>query len=222
MKHVLIDLDGTLTDPQEGILACIEYALVKLGVPVPAAETLKSFIGPPLQQTFLAICDDQALADRAVALYRERFTDKGLYENRVYDGIPECLSQLKAAGSTLYVATSKPTVYSTRIIDHFGLTAYFAQIYGSELDGTRTNKTDLLAHILASEGIAAEDSVMIGDRRYDIVGATNHGLASVGVLWGYGSEEELRTAGATTVCTSPEALFETIADLSRGKRGRCT
>lgn len=213
MKHILIDLDGTLTDPQEGILACIGYALAKLGLTVPDSAVLKSFIGPPLQQTFLEICGEEALAAEGVALYRERFSVKGLYENSVYEGIPECLAQLKASGSTLYVATSKPTVYSQRIIEHFGLAAYFAQVYGSELDGTRTDKTDLLAHILACEGIAAREAVMIGDRRYDIVGAKNHGLASVGVLWGYGSETELSSAGASTLCASPGALFATIAGL---------
>lgn len=214
MKHVLIDLDGTLTDPKEGIVGCIVYALEKMGVALPDSPPLESYIGPPLQQTFRDICQDNVLADEGVRLYRERFTDQGLYENRVFDGIPETLGRLREAGSTLYVATSKPTVYSKRIIEHFDLDGYFKHVYGSELDGTRSDKTDLLAHIMASENIAAEDAVMIGDRRYDIVGANNHAMASVGVLWGYGSKQELSDAGATAICAEPNMLFETVTRLS--------
>lgn len=213
MKHVLIDLDGTLTDPQEGIVACIEFALAKLNIEVPESTDLKRYIGPPLQQTFKALCKDDSLAAQGVRFYRERFTDQGLYENKVYDGIPQCLQLLRDAGSTLYVATSKPTVYSLRIVEHFGLTPYFAQVYGSELDGTRADKTDLLAHVLSTEGVPASEAVMVGDRRYDIVGATNHGVKSVGVLWGYGGEEELSAAGATALCSAPDALFDTVQGL---------
>ncbi|MFK7974861.1 MAG: HAD family hydrolase [Halioglobus sp.] len=213
MKHILIDLDGTLTDPKEGIVACIEYALEKLGIAVPDSPPLESYIGPPLLQTFRELCHDDVIAEEGVRLYRERFTDQGLYENRVFDGIRENLQQLRQAQSTLYVATSKPTVYSQRIIDHFGLNTYFKHVYGSELDGTRSDKTDLLAHIISTEKIAASDAVMIGDRRYDIVGANNHGMRSVGVLWGYGSEDELRDAGATALCAQPASLFDTVAKL---------
>lgn len=213
MKHVLIDLDGTLTDPREGIVACIEYALAKLEITRDDDVPLESYIGPPLLQTFRALCSGEGEAVEAVRLYRERFGTQGLYENSVFQGIPECLASLRKAGYILYVATSKPTVYSTRIIDHFQLSGHFAQVHGSHLDGTNSDKTDLLAHILDTEGIAPEDAVMIGDRRYDIVGARNHQVATIGVLWGYGSEEELLAAGADALCAHPDALFEAVVSM---------
>jgi len=212
-NHVLLDLDGTLTDPEEGITACIRYALERLDVAVAADVELASFIGPPLLQTFQQLCGSHAQATEGVRLYRERFATVGLYENRVYDGIEASLEKLCSQGFRLYVATSKPGVYASRIIEHFELNKFFANVYGSELDGVRSDKTDLLAYILQQESISAQDAVMVGDRRYDMRGARNHGIACVGALWGFGSEAELREAGADALCEHPAALSETVASM---------
>ena len=213
MAHVLLDLDGTLTDPEEGITACIRYALDKLGIAAPTDTVLASYIGPPLLHTFRKLCRTEHEATEGVRLYRERFSTKGLYENRVYEGIVSALEQFAAAGYTLCVATSKPGVYATRIVEHFELAHFFGAVYGSELDGRLSDKTELIAHILSTEGLAADQAVMIGDRRYDVVGANNHGVRSVGVLWGFGSESELRDAGANALCNRPDALFDTVSAL---------
>lgn len=213
MKHVLFDLDGTLTDPKEGIVACIRYALQKLEIEIEETVRLESYIGPPLFDTFRALCDSDALANEGVAYYRERFTDTGLYENRVFDGIPQCLERLGQEVGSIHVATSKPTVYSKRIIEHFGLDDYFGTVYGSELDGSLSDKTELLAHIVTMEGLSPEDVVMIGDRKFDIAGAKNNGMQSVGVLWGYGDEQELETAGADALCAHPDELAAQVLAL---------
>ena len=146
-------------------------------------------------------------------LYRERFGEIGLFENEVYAGIPEALAALTAAGDRLFVATSKPTVYAERIIDHFGLTAHFECVFGSELDGTRTEKSDLLGWIIAHNDLAASETIMIGDRRHDIAGARHNGLRSIGVLYGFGAREELVAAGADRLCTQPDDLAGVVAEL---------
>lgn len=207
MTAVCFDLDGTLTDPKEGILGSIRYALEKLGYPVPADDDeLTWCIGPPLLGSFETLTGDSQEAVRAVAAYRERFGDIGLYENAVYPGIREVLEALSDQGRPLYVATSKPTVYATRILEHFELSDYFERIFGSELDGTRADKTDLLAWVLSEAGLEAASTVMIGDRRHDITGARNNAMGSIGVLYGYGDEAELTEAGAGRLCESPEDL----------------
>ncbi len=153
--NLLFDLDGTLTDPFPGIRKCISYALDKIGRQLPPRESLRWCIGPPLKDSFakLLASDDEELVGKAITFYRERFSAVGLFENRVYEGIPEALEALQGDGHTLYVATSKPTVYAERIIDHFNLHRYFKRIYGSELDGTRSDKTSLISHILKRESI---------------------------------------------------------------------
>ena len=180
--HILFDLDGTLTDPKMGIIACIRFALSKLDIEIDKDINLESFIGPPLRDTFRELCGNDVIVENAVSLYRERFSTKGLFENQVYDGIPECLNRLMDKADSIHVATSKPTVYSEKIIEHFSLSRYFNMVYGSNLDGSLSNKTDLLSHILENECLLPQDTVMIGDRSFDIVGAKNHGIRAIGVL----------------------------------------
>ena len=208
--YVFFDLDGTLTDPKEGILGCIKFALSSLNIGIDENVELKTFIGPPLRDTFQHLCENDILAEKAVSLYRERFSSIGLYENHLYDGIKECLESLVGKVRSNYVVTSKPTGFSERIVEHFNISDHFEVVYGSNLDGSLGDKTELLAHVLSSEGINPEDSVMIGDRKYDVIGARNHGIRSIGVLWGYGSELELREAGADSICENPLHLHDHI------------
>jgi phosphoglycolate phosphatase len=208
VKAVLFDLDGTLTDPREGITRSIAYALERMGVAPPALDALTFAIGPPLRRSLATLIGDEtpAAIERALALYRERFADVGLYENAVYDGIVDALHAISGNGATLYVATSKPRVYAERIVRHFGLDAHFAAIHGCELDGTREDKRDLLAHLLPHHGLDASHCAMIGDRGADMAAARHHGVRAVGVLWGYGSRAELTEAGAHSFCASPAEL----------------
>lgn len=217
--HLLIDLDGTLTDPFPGITNCIRHALVALGRPPPPAESLRWCIGPPLKTSFAVLLGprDAHLADEAVERYRERFGSIGLFENAVYPGIEGVLADLTTHGHHLCVATSKPTVFAERIIEHFGLEKYFHAVNGSELDGTRSDKAGLIAHILERDAIAADDAVMIGDREYDMQGAALNRVAGLGVLWGYGSREELEASGARACIASPGNLPEAVARLSSGR-----
>ncbi|PVB60986.1 HAD family hydrolase [Labrenzia sp. 011] len=205
---LLFDLDGTLTDPFEGITRSIRYALEKMGAPVPAAEELRWCIGPPLPESFRVLLgtDDQSRLAQAVAFYRERYTVTGLFENALIEGIPETLARLTAAGYCLHVCTSKPHVYARRIVEHFGLMSYFGKVYGSELDGTRSAKSDLIAHILEQEAVGAAQAVMIGDRKHDLIGANANGVAGIGVLWGYGSREELEMENPMLIVEEPEEI----------------
>jgi phosphoglycolate phosphatase len=210
MNDIFFDLDGTLTDPKPGITGSIQYALEKLDLPVPSQDELTWCIGPPLRASFVTLLGGEALADRAVALYRERFADTGLYENSVYPDIEHILAALRQSPRRLFVATSKPHVFAERIIDHFGLTSYFEQVFGSELDGTRVNKGELLAYAIKTTGVDPSQALMIGDRSHDMVGATNNGMRGIGVLYGYGSKDELVAAGASHLCATPRALLEHI------------
>lgn len=214
---LLFDLDGTLTDPRIGIVGCLRHALDRLAVPSPSDEELAAFIGPPLRRTFASLLgtSDAWRIARAIALYRERFAVTGAYENRVYDGIPEMLAASARAGSVRFVATSKPAIYAERIVRHFGLAAHFTRVYGAELDGRREHKAELLAHLLAAEGLPAEAVVMIGDRGLDVAAARSNGMRSIGVLWGYGSERELREAGADRLCAAPGDLLACVAEIGR-------
>ena len=210
MNTVFFDLDGTLTDPKEGITRCIQYALNALDAPVPETDELLWCIGPPLRASFETLLGDEARAQDAVTLYRDRFTDTGLYENDLYTGIPETLQALRDAGKRLFVATSKPHVYANRIVEHFGVDGHFERVFGSELDGTRVDKTELLAYGLAETGADSKDTVMIGDREHDMIGAANNGLFSIGVLYGYGTREELHSAGARRLAEAPDGISEIV------------
>jgi phosphoglycolate phosphatase len=210
MNTIFFDLDGTLTDPKPGITGSIQYALQKLDLPVPSQDELTWCIGPPLRASFVTLLGAENLADRAVALYRERFADVGLYENSVYPDIEHILAALRQSPRRLFVATSKPRIFAERIIDHFGLTSHFEYVFGSELDGTRVNKSELLAYAIETTGVDPQHALMIGDRSHDIVGAKNNGMRGIGVLYGYGSREELIEAGASHLCATPRALLEHI------------
>lgn len=201
---IFFDLDGTLTDPKIGIVRCIEYALDRLAIERPDGD-LTWCIGPPLADSFTHMLGDRVLAQRAVTHYRERFADIGLFENEVYEGIAPALARLTAK-ARLFVATTKPTVYAERIVAHFGLASHFEAVCGSELDGIRADKTDLLSWMLNKHKIAAEGVTMVGDRQHDVIGARNNGLKSVGVLWGYGTRAELETAGATAIFSRRDEL----------------
>lgn len=214
MRTVFFDLDGTLTDPKPGIVRSIQYALERLGRPVPEEDALLWCIGPPLRSSFVQLLEGEEEADRAVALYRERFGDVGLFENALYPGIEALLTRLASSGRNLHVATSKPHLYATRIVEHFGLSACFGEVFGSELSGERTHKGELLAHALAESGAKASASVMIGDRSHDMIGAQKNGVAGVGVLYGYGSREELVRAGARTIVERIDELEGVLETLS--------
>lgn len=202
--HIYFDLDGTLTDPFEGISKSILYALARLDAVPPNAEKLRDFIGPPLQVTFTELLGaDQA--GRALVLYRERFADVGWRENVPYAGIHEALEILQSAGNTLFVATTKPWVFAEKIVDHFAMGNYFTAVFGSELDGTRVDKSELLRWALPQNS-SGRSATMIGDRSHDIVGALNNGMDALGVSYGYGSVEELTASGARKILHAPSEL----------------
>jgi phosphoglycolate phosphatase len=213
---LLFDLDGTLTDPRAGIVRCMKHALDRLGAPCPPDEVLASFIGPSLRAAFatLLTTTDRTLIERAVALYREEYGATGLFENEVYAGVGQMLDQTRARASAAFVATLKLRLYADRIVRRLGLEPFFAGVYGSELDGRFDDKADLLAHLLATEKVSPEGAVMIGDRAGDIVGARANRIRSIGVLWGYGSEAELRGAGADLLCGSPVELAGCLGRLA--------
>ncbi|WP_132015453.1 HAD family hydrolase [Hydrogenispora ethanolica] len=207
-QEVFFDLDGTLTDPAEGIVNSICYALSKLGIIANDRERLLRFIGPPLQESFEKYYGlDAQTAWQAVQFYREYFGVSGLFENTVYPGILELLADLQRQNLRLSVATSKPTVYSERILSHFGLAHFFEHIIGSNLDGTRSTKTEVIAELLKSlESPDRSKVVMVGDREHDIIGARNHGIASIAVAYGYGTMEELTAAHPTGIAGSVSEL----------------
>jgi phosphoglycolate phosphatase len=212
--QLFFDLDGTLTDSRPGILASMRHALTILGMDIPAEETLSRLIGPPTHEAFRELLDssDSEFIASTIAIYRERYAELGLFESSVYPGVAEGLRELRAAGFSLFVVTSKPQVYANRIIDHFDLRQYFQHVYGSELSGERSKKGELIAHVLSLEGLASSSAWMIGDRLHDVLGAKQNGLRSAGVLWGYGSRAELSDAGA-------DELFQTMPELVRAFAG---
>lgn len=205
-SHLLFDLDGTLTDPMEGITRSVQYSLRHFGIEVTDLRSLTPFIGPPLSDSFREFYGfgDERIPE-AIRVMREYFNERGWRENRLYEGMPQLLERLQRAGYELAVATSKPVVFARRILDHFDLTRYFAVVGGAELDGSRQAKAEVIAYVLRELGVADPTTgLMIGDRRHDIAGAAAVGMDSCGVLWGYGSREELDEAGATHI----------VADLS--------
>jgi phosphoglycolate phosphatase len=211
--HLLFDLDGTLTDPFDGITRSIVHALESLGRPCPERGSLGWCIGPPLRQSLARLLDtpDDELVEMALVKYRERFSTIGLLENKVYADIPRVLALLKDQGHTLFVATAKPRVFAQKIIDHFELRYYFNNVFGSELDGTLGEKSDLIAHIISSEALDNRTTVMIGDHSQDMMGAVANDIPAIGVLWGYGKEDELRQAGARSIVSEPGDLMAAIS-----------
>ncbi|MGE0358134.1 MAG: HAD hydrolase-like protein [Burkholderiales bacterium] len=221
--NILLDLDGTLTDPREGIVGCIKHALARLGEPCPPDESLERFIGPPLAAAFAVLLggDSPRIRD-AIAAYRERFATIGLFENRLYPEIPGALAALVERGHRLFIATSKPTIYAERIADHFGLRDFVGAVHGSELDGTRAGKPELIAEVLRFQGLPAAETVMVGDREHDVIGARANGLLAIGALWGYGSRDELVAAGASALCERPGDLAGALASLGAAAAGSCS
>jgi phosphoglycolate phosphatase len=210
MKHnvILFDLDGTLTDPGQGITNSVAHALRKLGQTPPPRAELEAYIGPPLAGSFEERAGlDRQTAELAVKYYREYFSVKGIFENELYGGIDNMLKDLKDAGATISLATSKPTIYAKQILEHFEIDKYFDAVAGSELDGRRVKKAEVIDYALELLGINDRDSVvMVGDREHDIIGANKCGVASVGVTYGYGSHEELANSGAGHIVDSVEEL----------------
>jgi len=207
-RTIFFDLDGTLTDPTEGVTRSVQYALAHLGVDEPDRGRLRPFIGPPLHQSFATFYGfDEGQAWRAVEAYREYFVRQGMYENMLFPGVPELLTELRAAGHILYVVTSKPTHFAVPIVEHFGLTRFFARVIGSELDLTNADKPTLVRlaralHLDEPDGAF----VMIGDREHDISGAQANGIASIGVTYGAGEEAEIAAAGPTHIAHSVAVL----------------
>lgn len=213
---VLFDLDGTLTDSAPGMLASIRHAMDSLGLEQPSPEVLHSFLGPPLAVSFgQTLGLGEAGVTRAIAAYRERYHDVGLFENSVYPDVPETLQALTGQGLVLAVATSKPTVSATRILERFGLADSFTWIGGALLDRSRDSKAAVIAHVLDElRGLGAWEAdraiVMVGDREHDVLGARAHGIDTIGVLWGYGSQAELLAAGAVSLVKRPAELVERL------------
>ena len=200
IKNVLFDLDGTLTDPAEGITNALMHAQRRLGRAVSPREQLFVFIGPPLIEMFMSEWGlTRAEADQALVYYREHFSTKGLFENVPYPGIGDCLADLRAAGLRLFVATSKPEPLSLRILEHFELLQYFEAVAGSTLDEQRTKKGEVIAYALDTYHLDPAATVMVGDRKHDVEGARENGLPCIGVLYGYGSRAELTEAGAAAL-----------------------
>jgi len=209
MKHctdILFDLDGTLSDPSVGITESLAYALEKVGAVVPPAHELVRYIGPPLQDTFRKLADAQK-ADEALLHYRHRYDDEGaMFHNTLFDELPALLGDLRQCGKRLFVATSKPHEIAKKIIRHFELDVFFITVHGAEMDGTRCDKGELIAYVCQQENIRPENAVMIGDRKHDVIGAQKNQMRSIGVLWGFGDEAELRQAGAHALAATPAHL----------------
>jgi len=210
MEYIFMDLDGTITNPAEGITRCFEYALNHFGIEVEDRTQLEKFIGPPLRQSFKeGFGFDDEKATEAIAKYRERFNPTGMFENEVYDGMETALQTLKEAGKVLIVATSKPEHMAVKILEHFGLDGYFDDICGSCDDRNRNEKDEVIRYALEKHGITdMTDVLMVGDRKFDVIGAEKCGIRCLGVLYGFGDREELEAAGAVYIA-------ETVEDMAR-------
>ena len=210
-KTAIFDLDGTVTDSGPGIMNAIRYAVKKRGLPETSEEVLRSFIGPPLKEQFQSVF---GLSDEEgaimVATYREYYGEKGIFENRVYDGVPEVFQKLQKAGVRILMATLKPEKYAKQIAEHFGFSQYFDFIGGACMDGRRTDKHEVIEYVIDSCKVVRENAVMIGDRRHDIIGASKAGIHSIGVLYGYGSREELEKAGADMIAVTPGHILKFV------------
>ena len=214
MVTALVDMDGTITDPRQGMLTCMRFALAEVGCECPPDDEIVRHIGPPLRDALRAILGTAhgARAEFALERFRHRYMEGGILENSVYPGIPDALADLRRRRVRVLLATSKPIAYATQILRNTRLAEYFDGVYGSELDGTRADKGKLIAYILERESLDRSATSMVGDRAQDILGARANGIASIGVLWGYGSREELVDAGASVLCQNPSMLCETIVD----------
>ena len=206
-KAILFDLDGTLCDSGEGIINCAIYALEHFGCPIPSREELRSFVGPPLKESFLRHGIPEEKTEEAIAVYRSRYLPIGKYENSPYCGIEEVLKKLKEAGHSLYVATSKMEATAVEILDHFGLSQYFTLICGATPDESRSQKAQVIEYLISLSG-NSHSSIMVGDTVYDVIGAKEHGIDTIGVAWGYGTPKQMLDAGAAAIAYSMDELYE--------------
>ncbi len=205
-KAILFDLDGTITDSGEGIIKSAAYALEYFGLPVPDTDAMRSFVGPPLRDTFQKFGVPAESCDEAVEKYRERYIPIGIYENFPYPGIENVLARLKEQGCRLYIATSKPEWMAVDVLKRFRLESYFHIIAGATMDGTRDTKSDVIAYLLAQTGTVS-DAVMVGDTAFDVIGAAAHNIPCIGVSWGYGSVEQMQNAGAAAIANNMDELY---------------
>lgn len=215
MDYILMDLDGTITNPKQGITKSVQYALKAKGIIIDDLDSLCRHIGPPLKNSFMnfyGFSEEEAQA--SVEMYREYFKDTGIYENEEYEGMEELLRKLKKAGKTIITATSKPEVFARRILEHFHLEQYFLDICGATMDGNRSTKEEVIRYALDKNGITDYSKVvMVGDREHDIEGAKLVGITCVGVLYGFGSKEELEAAGANRLAPTVADLYDVIMEL---------
>ena len=204
-KTILFDLDGTLTDSGEGIINCSILALEHFGCPIPSREQMRVFVGPPLHESFIKHGVPADKADEAVEIFRSRYIPIGKYENEPYPGIHQLLAKLKDEGHTLYVATSKPESMAVDVLNHFDLARYFDCICGASMDTSRSTKEAVIAYLIQKNG-HADNMVMVGDTKFDVIGAKEHGIPCIGVSWGYGHAEDIMHAGAVAMANTMEEL----------------
>ena len=211
IRNILFDLDGTIIDSKEGILNSVCYALEKMGREIPEKKDLMCFIGPPLSYSFATFCGmNEEDTKKAVALYRENYAPRGVFEFSVYPGVENMLKKLSSGGRRLYLATSKPEVFAKQILEKAGLDGYFTAICGSIIPSGRDKKEEVIGYLLENEALALDETVMVGDRSYDIEGAHAMGLVAIGVSYGYGTVKELNRANAEAIATSPKDLTAII------------
>ncbi len=208
-KTILFDLDGTLTDSGEGIINCAILALEHFGCPIPSREQMRVFVGPPLHESFIKHGVPADKAEEAVAIYRSRYIPIGAYENTPYPGIRDLLEKLKLQGHTLYVATSKPEGMSVDILKHFDLAQYFDRICGASMDTSRSSKEAVIAYLIQQNG-RSDNMIMVGDTKFDVLGAKAHGIPCIGVAWGYGELRDMEEAGAAAIASTPQMLLELL------------
>ena len=205
-KSILFDLDGTLTDSGEGIINCAKMTLERFGLPIPSPDELRTFVGPPLGDSFMKYGVPADRVEEAIAVFRSRYLPIGKFENHPYPGIRELLETLKAQGHKLYVATSKPEVTAVEVLEHFNLASFFDRICGAIFDQSRVSKSDVIAFLLEQIG-ADTHAVMVGDTAFDVTGAAAHGIPTIGVSWGYGKVADMKKAGAAAIADTPEMLL---------------
>lgn len=209
-KAIFFDLDGTLTDSGEGIINCAVLALEHFGLPVPSREAMRVFVGPPLDQSMIRHGVPADKVQEAIDVFRGRYRTVGKFENFPYPGIREALETLKAQGHRLFVATSKPEVLANEVLDHFDLSGYFEQIAGATLDGSRSHKADVITYLLGLTGDVGQ-TIMVGDTAYDVLGAAQHGISTIGVSWGYGEVEDMLNAGAAGIANTMDELYALLS-----------
>ena len=214
IKYILFDLDGTLTDPKEGITKCVQYALKKFGIERECDQLLE-FIGPPLKEQFMKYANlSEEDGVKAVEYYRERYAPTGIFENKIYDGVIPMLAELKEKGYVLAVATSKPSVFSRQICDKYGISEYITYLSGSELDGRNTDKAQVIKNAMDNLGASKDNTVMVGDRIFDLEGAESNGILSIGVSYGYAKDGEFENGKAAAIVSSPMEIAETVIKLN--------